>query len=271
MDEFKPLIDIVGTPALIRLLESIKASGLKRAVVVTGHKHSLIDEALANRFSSSDPNSSAAASSSFASASGGYADISADCSSASYSDVSNDIPADCSYSSAPGVSQDAGNVPFCLDTVYNADYESGMFSSVKAGIRCITENQRANCGGEKTSFDSSEEEGALCAALLFPVDVPLVSAGTIRGLIAAYEAGDPSRFAVPVYKEKNGHPLLIPREYFSEIIAFTGEGGLKEIRNKRLAEMLRYEVSDAGCVLDMDTPGDYKKLLAYEKGEDYGG
>ena len=27
--------------------------------------------------------------------------------------------------------------------------------------------------------------------------------------------------------------------------------------------MLRYEVDDEGCVLDMDTPEDYEKLLSY--------
>jgi len=128
----------------------------------------------------------------------------------------------------------------CL--VYNEDYGSGMFSSVRAGLRRAAETD---------------------AALLFPVDVPLVSAETIRGLVSAYEEGPPSRFAVPVYKGSNGHPLLIPRMFFKEIIDYTGEGGLKEVRNRHAAEMLRYEVDDEGCVLDMDTPEDYEKLLSY--------
>jgi len=129
-----------------------------------------------------------------------------------------------------------------LCSVYNEDFRSGMFSSVKAGLRCVAETSDA---------------------LLFPVDVPLVSAKTIRGLVSAYEEGSPSRFAVPVYKGNNGHPLLIPRLFYTEILGHKGEGGLKEVRNRHAAEMLRYEVGDEGCVLDMDTPEDYEKLLSY--------
>jgi len=134
--------------------------------------------------------------------------------------------------------------PGCI-AVYNADYENGMFSSIQAGIEKATETD---------------------AALLFPVDVPLVAPETIKGLVAEWEKGDVSRFAVPEFEGKNGHPLLIPRAYFGAILDYTGEGGLKEIRNRYISEMLRYETNDRGCVLDMDTPEDYNQLLSY-----YGG
>jgi len=242
MGEFKPLIDVGGKAALFRLLDTIEASGLKRAVVVTGHRHALIEAAL-RQYSSISPSPAAITSSSSSSA-----------------------PAFVSSFSVGGLS---------VDTVYNAAYESGMFSSVQAGIRYIT-GKALNAGGNEAAVGklSGEDLHAPAddtrAALLFPADVPLVSAETIRGLVAAYEQGSSSRFAVPVYAGKNGHPLLIPREYFSEILDHTGEGGLKEIRNRRLGEMLKYPVNDVGCVLDMDTPADYEQLLAYEKGKNHG-
>jgi len=143
-----------------------------------------------------------------------------------------------------------------IDIEHNADYESGMFSSVKTGIR----------------FAVNARESA--AALLFPVDVPLVSAQTILGLIDAYHQEPSPRlapcYAVPVYKDKNGHPLLIPREFFDEVLNYTGEGGLKGVRSKRDAEMLRYYVNDIGCVLDMDTPEDYQQILAFDESKDDG-
>ena len=145
-------------------------------------------------------------------------------------------------------------------TIYNKDYKEGMFSSVKAGIRAAGNN-----------------------VLLFPADVPLVAAGTINGLIDAWERlygsspsvsaqGDssygaarsasagPAPFAVPVFGGRNGHPLLIPRERFKEILAFEGDGGLKAVRGRYDADMIRYVTDDEGCVLDMDTPEDYEKL-----------
>ena len=143
--------------------------------------------------------------------------------------------------------QTKGDVPCVLKTcgiIYNTDYESGMFSSVQTGVRSVKEAD---------------------AALLFPADVPLVSSKTIRGLVAAYEEESRTRFIVPVYEGRNGHPLLIPREYYDEILAYTGEGGLKGVRSRHDGEMLRYIVDDIGCVLDMDTPEDYERILEYVK------
>jgi CTP:molybdopterin cytidylyltransferase MocA len=70
---------------------------------------------------------------------------------------------------------------------------------------------------------------------------------------------------VPVCAGKNGHPLLIPPEYYTEILAGDGEGGLKGVRGKYDADMIRYDTNDAGCVLDMDTPEDYQTLLEYDE------
>ena len=259
MGKFKPLIDVGGKAALFRLLDTIEASGLKRAVVVTGHRHALIEAAL-RQYSSIFP-SPAAITSSF--------DNNA-VETTSFFGCSSPVTSSSSSYSAPAFASSFSVGGLSVDTVYNAAYESGMFSSVQAGIRYIT-GKALTAGGNEAAVGklSGEDLHAPAddtrAALLFPADVPLVSAETICGLIFAYEQGASSRFAVPVYEGKNGHPLLIPRKYFSEIIDHTGEGGLKEIRNRHLGEMLRYEADDEGCVLDMDTPEDYEQILTYEK------
>ena len=134
-----------------------------------------------------------------------------------------------------------------VTTIYNADYEIGMFSSVQAGIR---EAARGWEAGD---------------VLLFPVDVPLVDADTIAGLIRAYEQSGRSGFAVPVHNNNNGHPLLIPHKFFDEILNYTGEGGLKGVRSRHDGSLIRYHTDDAGCVLDIDTPEDYEALLEFYK------
>jgi CTP:molybdopterin cytidylyltransferase MocA len=199
MGSFKPLLDVGGRPALLRLVDSIKAAGIEKIFVVTGHEHTLIEDAL------------------------------------------------------DGYSADR------LSTIYNTDYPSGMFSSVKAGIR------------EAAALLKNAEKStpAQAAALFFPADVPLVSAETIAGLVHVWERSTKSiahfaNFAVPAFEGKNGHPLLIPEKYFDEILNYTGEGGLKGVRSRYDKDMIRYETNDAGCVLDMDTPEDYKALLGYE-------
>jgi probable phosphoglycerate mutase len=116
-----------------------------------------------------------------------------------------------------------------------------MFSSVQAGIRYA---RGAGAGG----------------VLLFPADVPLVSPDTIRTVLKA-AAGSDAPFAVPVYQGKNGHPLFIPSGYFDEILTYDGEGGLKGVRSRYDEGLLRVPVTDRGCVMDMDTPEDYKRLI----------
>ena len=148
-----------------------------------------------------------------------------------------------------------------LSTIYNTDYKTGMFSSIQAGIRRVAIGD---------------------AVLLFPVDVPLVGVDTIAGLTGAWErsmllrkfapgsdrnvianAAKHPPFCLPVYEEKNGHPLLIPREYFQDILTYQGDDGLKGFRAAFDADIIKYQAPDAGCVLDMDTPEDYAAILSH--------
>jgi len=216
MGGFKPLLDIGGKPALLRLLDTIRAAGIEDLVVVTGHERDAVESALA-----------------------AYGD-------ATQKNGSFEHNGDGSFYVSLRTQQEPSPcVSLCVSCVFNETYESGMFSSVQTGVR------RAATMGEAG------------AALLFPADVPLVSVGTILGLLDVCEKDGPPRFAVPVFNGRNGHPLLIPSAFYKEILAYKGEGGLKEIRNRHSAEMLRYEVDDEGCVLDMDTPEDYEYLLDY--------
>ena len=199
MGGFKPLLDIGGTPALLRLLNTIQNTEIKRVSVVTGHNHEAIEAALVSHTSAAQP-------------------------------------------------QNGSTTRYINPTiVYNPLYESGMFSSIKAGLDCAAKTD--DCA----------------AALLFPVDVPLVAAETVGGLIRAWEEGGALHFAAPAYEGKNGHPLLIPRGAFDEILRFAGDGGLKMIRNKYLADMIIYATEDQGCILDMDTAEDYERILEFYK------
>ena len=151
----------------------------------------------------------------------------------------------------------AENTIYRLFTINNEFYKTGMFSSVKAGIGKVNDMlKNADLHADKHK-----------ATLLFLADVPLVSAETIRGLIQKWEdtGADPEAFAVPVYEGRNGHPLLIPKGRYDEILDYAGAGGLKAIRNRYGDSMIRYETNDAGCVLDMDTKDDYATLAEYLK------
>ena len=131
---------------------------------------------------------------------------------------------------------------------YNGDYASGMFSSIKAGLR-----QAAD------SFSGAE------GFLLMPVDCPLIDSATIAAVAeAAREGGENGRdFYVPVFEGKKGHPLFIPAAYVDEICSWSGRGGLKAVTDRHWERMKRIPVSDEGCLLDMDTPAGYREILEF--------
>jgi CTP:molybdopterin cytidylyltransferase MocA len=231
MGLFKPLLDLGGKPALLHLIDSIVTSGIGTIIIVTGHEHEAVVKAL-DLYTSS-----------------------------------------CALKEKNG----AENTIYRLLTMNNEDYEAGMFSSVKEGIRGISEMLK------NADFIGKSHK----ASLLFLADVPLVSTETINGLIRKWEDSvvstfcvdgksisescedssqidvGPCNFAAPAFKGKNGHPLLIPKSHYDEILSYTGEGGIKAIRNTYIESMIIYETNDAGCVLDMDTLNDYEELKKY--------
>ena len=126
----------------------------------------------------------------------------------------------------------------------NPDYDKGMFTSVLTGLRYF-----ADRGAE--------------GVLLLPCDCAAVPKEAVRQLVAC--AGGREEYALPTYDGKNGHPLWIPRRYFSEILGFTGPGGLKGARLLHEDTLIHLSMPWEGTVLDMDTPEDYAALCKYAK------
>jgi len=133
---------------------------------------------------------------------------------------------------------------------YNEDYESGMFSSVRAGLAKAIE----------TAADSAPRDGYL----LLPVDCPLISVRVLRTVMDAVPAGAsadaPGDFAVATFEGKKGHPLYIPAGRTEEILDADGAGGLAAVTDRYADSMIRVETGEEGCLLDMDTPEGYRDI-----------
>ncbi len=123
----------------------------------------------------------------------------------------------------------------------NADFDRGMLSSVQAGVASLPADTEA--------------------FLLMPVDVPLVRASTITRLLDAASA-DEAAVLYPAFRGERGHPPVIRRALFAEILAFDGAGGLSALLARREAEARNVAVFDWGCLEDMDRPEDHHRLAA---------
>lgn len=124
--------------------------------------------------------------------------------------------------------------------VYNPDYETGMFSTVKAALAALPAGCRQLC--------------------ITPADVPLFRPATVARLLARLgEAGAPP-LVYPVFSGERGHPPCLRAELVPAILAHVGNGGLRQA----LADVPFEEIAvpDANILSDMDTPGDYALLHA---------
>ncbi|MCR6668558.1 MAG: hypothetical protein NDF51_00970, partial [archaeon YNP-WB-040] len=61
---------------------------------------------------------------------------------------------------------------------------------------------------------------------------------------------------------RRGHPIMISRELFREVMGISEEGmGLKEVIKRHEMEIAYAETENAGVIRDIDNPEDLKEAL----------
>ena len=125
--------------------------------------------------------------------------------------------------------------------VVNHDYDRGQLSSLQAGLGAI------------------DRPGVL-GVLLTLVDVPLVSAATVRAVIDSYRATH-AKIVRPTSGERHGHPLLIDRALFDALRAADPEAGAKPIVRAHATAAGDVPIADEGAFTDVDTPEEYQRLI----------
>lgn len=121
---------------------------------------------------------------------------------------------------------------------HNADYASGMLSSVRCGIRVLP----AHCQ----------------AALVALGDQPLIETPLIDRMITAFRAAD-RQILVPLHRGKRGHPLLFASRYFNEILTHFDDTGLRGLLQAHPQDIHELEVSTPTVLGDIDHPEDYER------------
>lgn len=120
--------------------------------------------------------------------------------------------------------------------IINPDYEEGMTSSIKAGLRHVTAD----------------------AAFVVLGDQLGLSAELLNTMSTLMEVDPEALIVSPVCDGKRGHPVLLRRALFDEILALREGQSLKDV-------VVRHETShrvvegDHWCIMDVDTPEDFEK------------
>jgi molybdenum cofactor cytidylyltransferase len=129
--------------------------------------------------------------------------------------------------------------PSGVQIIDNPDYEQGQLTSLLAGLRAL---------------DISRAR----AVLVTLIDVPLVSAATVRTLIAAErEHGAP--LVRPVSNGRHGHPVIFGRDLFGELERADPALGAKTVVRAHAGDMIEVPIDDEGAFTDIDTREDYER------------
>jgi molybdenum cofactor cytidylyltransferase len=125
--------------------------------------------------------------------------------------------------------------------VVNREYDRGQLSSLLAGLNAI-------------------DRPGVSAVLVTLVDVPLVSAPTVRTVIESYR-----RTRAPIVRptsgDRHGHPLLIDRSVFGALRAADPSAGAKPIVRAHASAAGDIAIDDEGAFIDIDTEEDYRKTI----------
>lgn len=125
--------------------------------------------------------------------------------------------------------------------VVNRDYDRGQLSSLVAGLGVT-------------------DRPGVTAVLVTLVDVPLVSAATVRAVIARYRATH-AAVVRPTSGTRHGHPLLIARSLFAELRAADPSTGAKPIVRAHASVEGDLNIADEGAFTDIDTAEDYARAI----------
>jgi molybdenum cofactor cytidylyltransferase len=97
------------------------------------------------------------------------------------------------------------------------------------------------------------------AILVTLVDVPMVAISTVTRVVTAWQR---SRAPIvrPAIGTRHGHPVIFDRAVFDALRSAPLDAGAKSVVRAHEHDLLNVPVDDEGCLVDVDTPEEYRQL-----------
>jgi len=131
---------------------------------------------------------------------------------------------------------DAKAQDFAVCCTVNPDPDRGQTSSVQCGIAALA----AGAG----------------AALVWPVDHPLVASADVAAIAAAAAAHPAATVVLPSHGGRAGHPVLIRRSLFPAVLALAPSSPLRDLLRGERERTIFVELPADSVLRDLDTPAD---------------
>lgn len=97
------------------------------------------------------------------------------------------------------------------------------------------------------------------AVLLMPADLPLIRIHSLRAVAAAAAA---DVIVQPHCASQVGHPVAFGRQFWSALMALSGDGGARSLVSRHQAALRPLALADEGIYRDGDTPEQMAEILA---------
>lgn len=131
------------------------------------------------------------------------------------------------------------SITYPVRSAYNKDYENGeMLSSIQYGLRVLANEARG-------------------AAMIGLGDQPQVQEGSVRSIWDAY-LQTRSLLVVPSYQMRRGHPWLVARPLWQEILEMSPSQTPRDFLNAHAKDVHYVEMASPSILADLDTPEDYR-------------
>ncbi|MEM7556100.1 MAG: nucleotidyltransferase family protein [Cyanobacteria bacterium P01_A01_bin.84] len=131
-----------------------------------------------------------------------------------------------------------------IQIIENLDWETGMSSSIRAGVNAI-----------------NHSHPQLDAVIIALADQPLISETAFNQLVQTYQTTENTIIA-SAYGDVIGVPALFHRTFFPELINLGGDRGAKFLIGKDKNKDKVLSLSIPAAAIDIDTPEDYENLLS---------
>lgn len=129
--------------------------------------------------------------------------------------------------------------PYGARCIFNADYASGeMLVSLKRGLAAQLPQTRAT--------------------LIGLGDQPQIQIGTVRLICETFQRTE-ARLIVPSFQMRRGHPWLVERSLWNELLAMSPGQSPREFLNQFSSEIQYVPVDTPSILADLDTMEDYQR------------
>jgi molybdenum cofactor cytidylyltransferase len=131
-------------------------------------------------------------------------------------------------------------------SIHNKNYSSGeMLSSLQSGLRALAPTNLSNA------------ESVTAAALIGLGDQPQVQERSVRLVCEAYLQAE-SLLVVPSFQMRRGHPWLVARPLWAELLAKRPPQSPRDFLNAHAGDIHYVSTDTPSIFADLDTPEDYQ-------------